>query len=94
VGSRSALRNQVAHMLDLVQRGVADIRVLPWNAGAAPIQASFTIMEFEDDEDPTIVYAEVPGGARYLEEEKDLSFYRTAWSKLIERSQPLEEHVK
>jgi transcriptional regulator with XRE-family HTH domain len=94
VGSREVLERQVAHMLDIIERGVATIQVLPWEAGAVPTQAPFTLMDFEDEEDPEIAYLEVPGGAKYIETSQELRYYRQSWSLLIERSIPLEEHVR
>lgn len=95
VGGRTVMRRQVAHLRDLEDRGMVRIRVLPWDAGAAPIRQPFALLDFRDDEeDPAVAYVEVPGGARYLETEQELSFYRTAWSALLERSTPLREHVK
>jgi hypothetical protein len=73
VGSREVLQAQVAHMLDLVERGVVTIHVLPWGAGAAPVQLPFTVMEFEQQEDPEIASCEIPRGAKYIED-------RTSWS--------------
>jgi transcriptional regulator with XRE-family HTH domain len=93
VGGRSVMRKQVAHLHDLENQGRASIRILPWDAGAAPIRQPFALLDFEDDEeDPAVAYVEVPGGARYLETEQELDYYRNAWSALLERSVPLKEY--
>jgi hypothetical protein len=82
-------------MLELEDRGLASVRVLPYAAGPPPIQRAFTLLDFdEDEEDPSVAYVEVPGGARYLETQADLDFYESAWSALLERSVPLKEHTK
>jgi transcriptional regulator with XRE-family HTH domain len=94
VGGRTVMRNQVAHLLELEERGLATIRVLPFRAGTLPIQRAFSLIDFNDEEDPSTAYVEVPGGARYMEEDDELDYYRTAWSALLERSVPLREHAK
>jgi transcriptional regulator with XRE-family HTH domain len=95
VGGRSVMRKQVAHLHELEDRGLVNIRVLPWRAGAAPIREAFALLDFEDvAADPAVTYVEIPGGARYLEAEQELSHYRNAWAALYERSVPLREHTK
>ena len=89
------MRKQVAHLHDLEEQGLARVRVLPWRAGAAPIRQPFALLEFEDAAaDPAVAYVELPGGARYLETDQELSHYRNAWAALYERSVPLREHTK
>jgi transcriptional regulator with XRE-family HTH domain len=95
VGGRSVIRKQVAHLHELEEQGLASIRVLPWRAGAAPIRQPFALLDFEDvAADPAVAYIEIPGGARYLESDTELSHYRNAWAALYERSTSLREHTR
>ena len=42
-------------------RSHAAVRVLPFSAGAYPRRGSFALLDFDDDEDPSVAYVEGPG---------------------------------
>jgi hypothetical protein len=87
VGSPDVLAGQRAHL----DRVGAAIRVLPFAAGAYPRRGSFALLDFADEEDPSVAYVEGPGAARYLDRPEDRAEYEFVWSILLDKSIPLEE---
>lgn len=96
IGPPDVMQAQRRHLLRLNRLDHIDIRVLPWEAGAhgALVCGAFTIMDFEDEADPEIVYLESLHGARYLESRHHVHRHRDVWSRLVARSVPLEEHAR
>jgi hypothetical protein len=67
-----------------------EIRVLPWSVGAhAAMAGAFRIMDFEDPEDPDVVYLESHVGALYLEEPAEVREYRRIFALVCEASVPI-----
>ncbi|MET9759305.1 helix-turn-helix transcriptional regulator [Streptomyces sp. NPDC006372] len=57
VGSRDIMRNQLAHLLDLVGKPWTHLQILPFSAGQhSAMMGSFTLLRFDDD--PDIHYSE------------------------------------
>jgi len=70
-----------------------EIRVLPWSAGAhAAMAGAFRIMDFEDPEDPDVVYLESHVGAVYLEEPAEVREYRRIFAMICEVSVPIADY--
>jgi transcriptional regulator with XRE-family HTH domain len=94
VGSEAVMEDQVAHLRAISGEGLVDVRILPWSAGAYPsMKGSFTILDFDDPDDPALVYLEahVVGG-RYLEQRAQVEEYRRLFGLLYERAMPAEEY--
>jgi transcriptional regulator with XRE-family HTH domain len=92
VGSDEVMDAQVAHLRDLDAAGQARIRILPWTAGAhASMKGAFTILDFDDPEDPALVYIETHAGSRYLEQSQQITEYRRIFGLLKQRAVTLEE---
>jgi transcriptional regulator with XRE-family HTH domain len=77
VGGPGVLKAQVEHLRSLAQADNIEIRVLPFGVGAhAAMAGAFRILDFDDPEDPDIVYLESHVGALYLEEPEEVTEYR------------------
>jgi transcriptional regulator with XRE-family HTH domain len=77
VGSSTVMEAQRAHLCELNTREHIEIKVWPWTAGAHPAtKGAFTILEFDDPDDPPLVFVETHLGARYLEQAEQLAEYR------------------
>jgi hypothetical protein len=77
VGGEAVLKGQLEHLRKVSRRDNFDIRVLPFSVGAhAAMAGAFRIMDFDDDEDPDVVYLETHVGAMYLEEPDEVNEYR------------------
>ncbi|HEY2792974.1 MAG TPA: helix-turn-helix transcriptional regulator [Micromonosporaceae bacterium] len=92
VGGVEVLRQQIAHLCDLSHRKNVDIRVLPWSIGShAAMAGAFRIMEFDDPEDPDVVYLESHVGALYLEELDEIKEYQRIFSLIVRDSVPIDD---
>jgi transcriptional regulator with XRE-family HTH domain len=95
VGGSDVLRAQIEHLRDTAQRDQVEIRVLPWSVGAhAAMAGAFRILDFEDPEDPDIVYLESHVGALYLEEPAEVAEYRRIFELIRLDSVPLDDYPK
>lgn len=92
IGSDQVMARQRAHLMALNELPGMDIRILPRRTGIHPgVSGPFTILDFEDPSDPTVVYLEYLTGARYLESRQHVQAYRTAFASLKRLSVPIEE---
>lgn len=92
IGSVEAMADQRQFLCKLNSLTDIDIRILPRRTGAHPgLSTRFSLLDFEDDLDPSVVYLESITGARYLESRRDVETYRQAFSTLYELSIPIEE---
>lgn len=88
------MREQRAHLLHLNERDGIDIRGLPGTVGAhAGLAGPFTLMDFDDPDDPPVVYLESLTGARYLEQERAVRDYRRAFDRLRQQSLSIREMI-
>jgi transcriptional regulator with XRE-family HTH domain len=94
IGGRKVMADQTARLRELGQRQSIDIRVLPWKAGAhaAMHTGAFTILDFADHDDPSVVYVETHTGARYLEKPEELGEYRKVFDLVYRKTVPIEEY--
>jgi transcriptional regulator with XRE-family HTH domain len=92
IGSAEVMAEQLDHLVRLDATDGVDIRVLPWTVGAhAGLNGSFTIMDFDDPDDPSLVYLEFMMGARYLEHDRQVSAYRQTFDLLSGQAVPIKE---
>lgn len=92
VGGADVLKAQIEQLRVTARRDNVEIRVLPWSVGAhAAMAGGFRILDFEDPEDPDIVYLESHVGALYLEEEHEVAEYRRIFELLLVDSVPLDK---
>jgi transcriptional regulator with XRE-family HTH domain len=93
VGGPGVLSAQIEHLCDAARQEHVEILVLPWSAGAhAAMAGAFRIMDFEDPEDPDVVYLESHIGALYLEEPAEVQEYRRIFTLIRAVSVPIEEY--
>jgi hypothetical protein len=93
VGSESVLKAQIEHLRQVAKRGNVDIRVLPFSVGAhAAMAGAFRIMDFDDPEDPDVVYLETHVGAMYLEEPDEVEEYRRIFQLIRNDGIPVEDY--
>jgi hypothetical protein len=66
--------------------------VLTFDVGAhAAMGGAFRIFDFDDAEDPDVVYLETLVGARYLERPSELNAYRRVFRTIHDQSTPIGE---
>jgi hypothetical protein len=83
VGGPAVLRAQLLRLADLAARPDRTLQVLPLRtaANAQPVSA-FTLLEFADPADPTVVYLEHLTGSHLVEEEDEVQRYRAMFDHL------------
>ncbi|UOE21801.1 hypothetical protein NI17_001820 [Thermobifida halotolerans] len=82
VGSIEVMRTQLRHLTHMASRHNIDIYVLPFKAGAhAATTGSFTIMDFPDPMDTSVVYVETPTSTLYLEDDDEVREYNAMISR-------------
>jgi hypothetical protein len=92
VGGEQVLKGQIEHLRKLSLEDTIEIRVLPFSAGAhAAMAGAFRILEFDDPDDPDVVYLESHVGALYLEEEAEVDEYRRIFDLIRKDSVPVGE---
>ncbi len=76
IGGRAVLREQVAHLLTLVERPGITLQVMPFaHGGHAAAGGPFTILRFPVRELPDVVYLEQLTSSLYLDKPEDTDHY-------------------
>jgi transcriptional regulator with XRE-family HTH domain len=83
VGGPPVMRSQLRRLIDVAERPNVTLQVLPFTTAAHvhPI-SPFTILEFPDAADPTVVYLEHLTGSLFLEAEEEVSRYTVVFDHL------------
>jgi hypothetical protein len=93
VGSAAVMEEQREHLKALANRDGVSIRVLPFENGLhRAAHGPFTMLDFDDPDDPSIVYVESLIGGRYIELEEHVAQYRAAFEQMRARAVPVEEY--
>lgn len=83
VGGREVMCGQIARLQEASSLPNVAIQVIPYGAGAHPgMGGSFVILEFPDEEDPSIVYIESAAGGLFLEEVGEMRRYMLKFEHL------------
>jgi transcriptional regulator with XRE-family HTH domain len=83
VGNAQIMREQLEHLIELSAQPHITVQVLPFGVGAHPgMSGTFSILEFEDAADATVVYLEGVTSDLYLEKEADVRTYSTMYEHL------------
>ncbi|MGO4458667.1 helix-turn-helix domain-containing protein [Streptomyces sp. M-16] len=87
VGSREVMREQLDHLTRLGARPHITMQVLPHRAGAHPgVSGQFSLLEFADAADMSVVYLERFTSDVYLEKRSDVRLYRDMYAHLQARA--------
>ncbi|MGH3831044.1 MAG: helix-turn-helix domain-containing protein [Pseudonocardiaceae bacterium] len=87
VGGPEVMREQLRHLLDMIELPNVTVQVIPFAAGAYPAQnCPFRMLNFPDPEDPAVVSIEFPGGAVYVEDVEDVEGFILNFDGLTQRA--------
>jgi transcriptional regulator with XRE-family HTH domain len=93
VGSPQVMQEQLEYLRTVSDGDLVDVRVVPWTAGAkAHMRGSFTVMDFDDPEDPPVVHFDTQVGSKFLEQWGALARYRKSFADLSTLSVPIKEY--
>jgi transcriptional regulator with XRE-family HTH domain len=83
VGGDIVMRAQLRHLMDVADRPNVTLQVLPFTTAAYVDPVSlFKILEFEQPNDPAIVYLEHLTGCLFVEEKAEVRRYRVVFDHL------------
>lgn len=83
VGSRQVMADQLKHLMALSERPNITIQVIPFSHGAHPgMTGTFSLLEFPESADSTVVYFEGVTSDLYLEKEADVRRYTGLYDHL------------
>ena len=89
-GPPDIMEPQIEYLRSVSSRPNVDVLVLPFSARTYPRRGAFTLLDFDDDEDPSVVYVEVPpSGARYLDREEERTAYEVTFDIITQKSIPV-----
>lgn len=93
IGGRDTMDAQVERLCEIDSQGKAKIAILPWSAGGHPaIYGAYTIFEFPDPQDPTVVYMDNYRGGSYLEDVSWIIRMRAIQERIRTKSIPIKEY--
>lgn len=78
----SGVEQQLRRLSEVVARPEVRLRVLPFSAGAVPVEAPFSILEFRQNAHPDIVFVTGRVDCVYFEEAPEVAAYREALAEL------------
>ncbi|MFF5637473.1 helix-turn-helix domain-containing protein [Streptomyces sp. NPDC012825] len=83
VGSRQLMVQQLEHLLEQSQLPHVTVQVMPFDMGAHPgISGQYSILEFPDTSDSSVVYIEGVTSDLYLEKTQDVGKYSVMYEHL------------
>ena len=93
VGDGQVMAAQEYQLRDLAELDQVEIRVLPWEAGAhAAMSGAFVLLDFDDPDDPSVVYFDAHASAGYLEQPAQVDEYRRIFKLIYNQAVPLGEY--
>jgi transcriptional regulator with XRE-family HTH domain len=88
------MRAQIEHLREIAATGTVTISVLPHAAGFhLGYLGPFSLLDFDDEDDPSVAFVDVYTGARYDESPEAITRQRKVFDDLAAKSVPLEEFL-
>ncbi|MEV6842063.1 helix-turn-helix transcriptional regulator [Actinoplanes sp. NPDC051411] len=95
VGGDKVMRDQLIRLVDAARLPNVIIQILPFAAGPhAGMDGTFAILEFEEDEDADVVFAENATGGLFLEKAEELRKYYSIFETIRATALPPEESIE
>jgi transcriptional regulator with XRE-family HTH domain len=92
IGGGRVMQAQLEHLLQIQARPNVTIQIMPFGFGGHVAQVgAFTLLRFEDEDLPEVVYLEHLAGAIYLENREQTELYHQVFVQLAGDSQAPEE---
>lgn len=93
VSSSTVMESQIAHLRAVARGGTARIGVLSAANGLhSAMRGPFSILAFQDYDDPPCVYTETLVGGRYMERQREVEVYQRSFVELSAKAVPIEEY--
>ncbi|MEU8591743.1 helix-turn-helix transcriptional regulator [Streptomyces sp. NPDC048664] len=92
VGNNLVMREQLEHLAEMSQLPHVTVQVLPFDAGAHPgLNGQYSILEFTDTADSSVVYLEGVTSDLYLEKAPDVQKYAVMYEHLRAQALSVEQ---
>jgi transcriptional regulator with XRE-family HTH domain len=92
MGGRRLMRGQIEHLLDLMKRPNISVQVVPFRQGGhAAESGAFTILRFDGEDLPDVVYLEQLVSALYLDKREQVDRYAQTMVRLTGEAPPPED---
>jgi len=92
MGGRRVMRGQIEHLLDLMKRPNISVQVVPFRQGGhAAESGAFTILRFDGEDQPDVVYLEQLVSALYLDKREQVDRYAQTMVRLTGEAPPPED---
>ncbi|MGH3864737.1 MAG: helix-turn-helix domain-containing protein [Pseudonocardiaceae bacterium] len=92
---RSAMREQIRHLIEMAELTNITLQVIPLYSGAhAAVGGPFTILRFSEPDLPDIVYLEQLTSALYLDKIQDVQYYQVVMDRLCVQAKPPAEAIR
>ena len=87
IGGADVMRDQIDHLLRLAEDSKVDLVVIPESVGAHEgLVGAFSLLAFESDEDPDVVYLEnAPGDVGLIDDVNDIVVYQQAFKNMVDQ---------
>lgn len=83
VGGPAVMREQLHHLVEMAALPNVTIQIMPLAKGAHPgVGGAFSVLDFEDDREPPVVYIDCHAGNLYLEKPTDVRRFASAFDLL------------
>jgi transcriptional regulator with XRE-family HTH domain len=83
LGGRTAMRAQLAHLVEAAELDSVTLQVLPTDVGGHPgLDGAFTVLSFDGLGEPDMGYVEHPMGSMHIEKEEDVTRARVVFDHL------------
>jgi DNA-binding XRE family transcriptional regulator len=83
VGGQKVIHAQLLHLVEVSELATVTIQVIPNAVGSHEgMEGAFTILEFQEPEDPSLLYAEYPTGAVHVEKPEEVRDARLIFDRL------------
>jgi len=95
IDGRSAMREQIRHLIEMAELANVTLQVIPLYSGAhAAVGGPFSILRFSEPDLPDIVYLEQLTSALYLDKEQDVQHYLMVMDRLCVQAKPPAETIR
>ncbi|HET9656752.1 MAG TPA: helix-turn-helix transcriptional regulator [Kineosporiaceae bacterium] len=92
VGDDGLHARQHERLLEAAEDEFLDLRVLPADGAHPGLLGGFTVMDFPDPGDPSVVYVDSYLGSRYHDREAHVARHREVFQVIYSRATPIKEH--
>jgi transcriptional regulator with XRE-family HTH domain len=95
VGPPGLMSAQLEQLRRRSSASSVDVRILPFAVGLHPgVFGAFSLLDFDDPNDPAVAYLETYDAARYPEAPPQVARFRRRLELIYDKSVPLEEYLR